>query len=141
MCYNDTGLQLEEGIIVHKRKERAISLILAAALFLAGMYLNAAAQRQFFLHSGMGDLAICSEQFRTQINQTAGCVTETIGACGKEVQQSGKLDTLLGLLCPNHITLFTGNAFGCPEAVRALAGALDRPVVDYMHRADGKKRN
>ena len=72
---------------------------------------------------------------------SAGINWETIGACGKEVQQSGKLDTLLGLLCSNHITLFTGNAFGCPEAVRALAGALDRPVVDYMHRADGKKRN
>lgn len=126
---------------MHKRKDRMISLILAVALFLAGMYLNAMAEETFLLRSRMGNSAICSRVFQVDINHDAVCMTTTLGECSGMDRQLMELDPLLYLLCAHHIILFMGKSFGKLEKICSLSRTSDGLAVDYMHQSDGKKRN
>lgn len=141
MCYNDIGLRLEEGIIVHKRKDKVISLILVMALLLTGVYLDTAIRDVLFLRSCLGDSIIYSELFQADINDVVACMIKTMNECSGMEQQLIELDPLLYLLCSNHIFSFPGKSFGCLETVQSLWRMSGELVIDYMHQSDGKKRN
>ena len=126
---------------MHKRKYRIINFILVTALLLTGTYLDKVVEEIFILRSFMGDSAICSGSFQTDINDVALCMTEMLDECSSMEQKSIELDPLLYLLCSDHTVLFTGRSFGYLEIVRSLWRTSDELVRDYIHLSDGKKRN
>ncbi len=127
--------------MVHKRKYRIISLILAAVMLLAGTYLDHVTEELFALRGCGKSPLLYSRSFQTDINDVAACTTEILNEYRGTEQQSMKLNPQRFLLCCDRVLLFTGKSYRYPETVRSLGKAPRELVMDYMHQSDGKKRD
>lgn len=126
---------------MQRRRCRIIGLILAAALFLTGIYLDTAAEDVFFLCDSMGETFLCPVSVGTDINKLKICGRETWGESSDMEQQTIEAYPVLSLPHAGRISLSQRKYFRHSESVQSLCRTLDVLVTDYLHQSDGKKRN
>lgn len=124
---------------MHKRKYKIISFILAAVLFLAGVYPDIVIDNAVFQGGSVGKTAFSTKSFRTRISNLDICGREILNEGSEIRQRPAGLYPFLSLPRLNRILPLRETAFRRPEAVQPFCQTMDGLVTIYMHQSDGKK--
>lgn len=140
---------MEGGSCVRLKERKMVCILLAMIVFLSGIFLENAQVDNLSSRAPMEATTSCIQSANAIIVDTQLCTTEMLdmrSVCGiqqlagQRISPKGGLRNPLSFLCLGIFQFFIGRFLTGSGITDIHSLYLNEPVINYIHRSDGKKR-